>query len=164
MRLGASCVVDSIGRARGIFVTWDPNSITVQILSQSNHFVRVLITKYGASLQFIFACAPPTVLDVLDSGPMWIGSLLGRRVRLSSGEILIVFFGLRSDSEARASSTQTLGCSKVSMHHLAKLGSDHSPLLLCLTPSAHLWVSHRPFRFEAAWISHPDFLPFIHRA
>lgn len=45
--------------------------------------------------------------------------------------------------------------------HLPSLASDHNPLLLALNPPQRVKPSRRPFRFEAAWFSHPDFKRLI---
>ncbi|ONK68086.1 uncharacterized protein A4U43_C05F7280 [Asparagus officinalis] len=50
-----------------------------------------------------------------------------------------------------------------SVRHLPKFGSDHTPLLLSLEPKCRYDKSRRPFRFEIAWLTHPDFLEFIHQ-
>lgn len=43
------------------------------------------------------------------------------------------------------------------VRHLARYSSDHSPLLLELSPNITKDKKKRPFRFEAAWLSHPQF-------
>ncbi|KAL8153415.1 hypothetical protein V2J09_011175 [Rumex salicifolius] len=47
------------------------------------------------------------------------------------------------------------------VRHLPKLGSDHTPLLLILDPRSAGNRHRRPFRFEAAWLSHHDFNNFL---
>lgn len=41
--------------------------------------------------------------------------------------------------------------------HLPFLSSDHSPLYIQLCPDISRDPTRRPFRFEAAWLSHPGF-------
>ncbi|KAL8162979.1 hypothetical protein V2J09_014468 [Rumex salicifolius] len=48
-----------------------------------------------------------------------------------------------------------------SVLHLPKFGSDHTPLLFELEPRGRARNDRRPFRFEAMWLTHPDFLSFI---
>ncbi|CAL9240148.1 unnamed protein product, partial [Arabidopsis halleri] len=43
------------------------------------------------------------------------------------------------------------------MSHLPFLSSDHAPLYLQLCPPQSVDASRRPFRFEAAWLSHEGF-------
>ncbi|KAL8166458.1 hypothetical protein V2J09_007957 [Rumex salicifolius] len=45
--------------------------------------------------------------------------------------------------------------------HLSKLKSDHNLVLLSLVPPEIPNKRHRPFRFEAAWLLHADFPPFV---
>jgi hypothetical protein len=57
---------------------------------------------------------------------------------------------------AWATSTWKLLFPKASVHHLARLNSDHCPLLLKLDlPSPP--STGRPFRFQPCWLNHPDF-------
>ncbi|KAL8161733.1 hypothetical protein V2J09_013222 [Rumex salicifolius] len=59
------------------------------------------------------------------------------------------------DSRARLLWPSTCVC------HLSKFASDHTPLLLQLKPRV-IWIKQRrPFRFEAAWQSHPNFDEFL---
>ncbi|KAL0012862.1 hypothetical protein SO802_007970 [Lithocarpus litseifolius] len=46
--------------------------------------------------------------------------------------------------------------SEANVTHLAKINSDHCPLLLNLNPDAGP-SSSRPFRFQSVWLSHKDF-------
>ncbi|KAL8140802.1 LOW QUALITY PROTEIN: hypothetical protein V2J09_006823 [Rumex salicifolius] len=48
-------------------------------------------------------------------------------------------------------------CPSASVRHLSKFASDHTPILLRLKLSAPWYKRQRPFRFEATWMSHPDF-------
>ncbi|KAL8150827.1 hypothetical protein V2J09_020635 [Rumex salicifolius] len=48
-----------------------------------------------------------------------------------------------------------------SVRHLPKFGSDHMPLLFELEPRGRARNDRHPFRFEAMWLTHPDFLSFI---
>lgn len=41
--------------------------------------------------------------------------------------------------------------------HLPCFSSDHTPLFVQLTPVVHGNPKRRPFRFEAAWLSHAEF-------
>lgn len=41
--------------------------------------------------------------------------------------------------------------------HLPTLASDHTPLYLQFSPTRNMNASRRPFRFEAAWLTHPGF-------
>ncbi|KAL8168029.1 hypothetical protein V2J09_009528 [Rumex salicifolius] len=47
------------------------------------------------------------------------------------------------------------------VRHLPAVRSDHNPLLLSLTPENQRHRIRKPFRFEAAWLLHPDFLTFV---
>ncbi|XP_057444827.1 uncharacterized protein LOC130737074 [Lotus japonicus] len=47
------------------------------------------------------------------------------------------------------------------VYHLHCLKSDHSPLLLKLDVNQRHDPSRRPFRFQAAWLTHGDFSPFL---
>ncbi|KAL8137313.1 hypothetical protein V2J09_003314 [Rumex salicifolius] len=47
------------------------------------------------------------------------------------------------------------------VRHLPKSGFDHTPLLLILEPRSAGNRHRRPFRFEAAWLSHHDFNNFL---
>ncbi|KAL8152796.1 LOW QUALITY PROTEIN: hypothetical protein V2J09_010556 [Rumex salicifolius] len=44
--------------------------------------------------------------------------------------------------------------------HLPALSSDHNPLLLCLDGVKVSNSARCPFRFESAWLNHPQFLEF----
>jgi len=46
---------------------------------------------------------------------------------------------------------------EASVLHLPFLASDHAPLYVQLTPEVSGNRGRRPFRFEAAWLSHPGF-------
>ncbi|KAL8129710.1 hypothetical protein V2J09_018865 [Rumex salicifolius] len=45
--------------------------------------------------------------------------------------------------------------------HLPALSSDHNPLFLCFSGNGRGDKGRRPFRLEAAWIDHPQFLGFV---
>ncbi|KAL8138901.1 hypothetical protein V2J09_004902 [Rumex salicifolius] len=47
--------------------------------------------------------------------------------------------------------------------HLPAVRSDHKPLLLCLEKDATLNQDRKPFKFEAAWLLHPNFLETVDR-
>lgn len=47
--------------------------------------------------------------------------------------------------------------------HLDHLKSDHRPLLICFLKEKRRNMRRRPFRFEAAWLSHDDFSGFVRR-
>lgn len=49
------------------------------------------------------------------------------------------------------------------VHHMAPLKSDHRPLLLCFKSGNQKNLRRRPFRFEAAWLTHADFPNVLHR-
>ena len=44
--------------------------------------------------------------------------------------------------------------------HLARVNSDHCPLLLNLSPNI-VNASNRPFRFQPMWLNHNDFLAIV---
>ncbi|KAL8162333.1 LOW QUALITY PROTEIN: hypothetical protein V2J09_013822 [Rumex salicifolius] len=46
---------------------------------------------------------------------------------------------------------------EVKVAHLSYFSSNHTPLLLRLSPCRRGDPARRPFRFEAAWLSHPEF-------
>nr|XP_023919431.1 uncharacterized protein LOC112030994 [Quercus suber] len=46
--------------------------------------------------------------------------------------------------------------SEANVTHLARINSDHCPLLLNLNPDSGS-CSNRPFRFQSVWLSHKDF-------
>lgn len=50
---------------------------------------------------------------------------------------------------------------EASVHHLPRLSSDHNPLLLSLNGKRYDKPSRRPFRCQAAWFSHPDFVNMV---
>ncbi|CAN1130945.1 hypothetical protein LINPERHAP2_LOCUS6127 [Linum perenne] len=50
---------------------------------------------------------------------------------------------------------------EASTYHLKRLKSDHRPILIRLTTMSGKVCANRPFRFNAAWLSHEDFLPMI---
>lgn len=47
------------------------------------------------------------------------------------------------------------------VRHLARFSSDHSLILLSLDSSLACKSERRPFRFEAAWMTHSDFYPMV---
>ncbi|KAK9994007.1 hypothetical protein SO802_023710 [Lithocarpus litseifolius] len=53
--------------------------------------------------------------------------------------------------------------SEANITHLARINSDHCPLLLNLNPDAGP-NSSRPFRFQSVWLSHKDFLAVVRNA
>ncbi|KAL8166809.1 hypothetical protein V2J09_008308 [Rumex salicifolius] len=54
-----------------------------------------------------------------------------------------------------------LQCPEAFVRHLPKFGSDHTPLLVSFESPENRYQRRRPFRFEAAWLSHPDFHSFL---
>ncbi|CAN1143231.1 hypothetical protein LINPERHAP2_LOCUS13494 [Linum perenne] len=48
--------------------------------------------------------------------------------------------------------------------HIELLKSDHRPILIRLTGDPYQVNSIRPFRFNAAWLSHDDFQPMLYRS
>ncbi|KAL8130256.1 hypothetical protein V2J09_019411 [Rumex salicifolius] len=50
---------------------------------------------------------------------------------------------------------------EASVKHLPANNSDHNPLYLTLTNRSTMNPACKPFRFEAAWILHPEFLKFV---
>lgn len=49
------------------------------------------------------------------------------------------------------------------VHHLPHFKSDHRPLFIKFTSDKRRPVGRRPFRFEAAWMSHTQFKSFLGR-
>ena len=47
--------------------------------------------------------------------------------------------------------------------HLARINSDHCPLLLKLNPDSRQGFN-RPFRFQSVWLSHKDFSAVVREA
>lgn len=45
---------------------------------------------------------------------------------------------------------------EASVFHFPRTHSDHHPILLC-TGGFSLTLVHKPFHFEAAWMTHEDF-------
>jgi len=43
------------------------------------------------------------------------------------------------------------------VQHLIRVGSDHSPLLISTGPIKKPMIHNRPFRFQAAWVTHNQF-------
>lgn len=60
-----------------------------------------------------------------------------------------------------ANSTWMDSFSVTQNHHLPKLNSDHSPLLLKIAIGQH--NSHSPFRFLNVWVEHREFLQEVQR-
>ncbi|KAL8151867.1 hypothetical protein V2J09_021675 [Rumex salicifolius] len=54
-----------------------------------------------------------------------------------------------------------IGWEEAVVRHLPAIRSDHNPLFLCLDPSSLNNRGHRPFRFEAMWLAHPQFMSFL---
>ncbi|KAL8159786.1 hypothetical protein V2J09_001323 [Rumex salicifolius] len=54
-----------------------------------------------------------------------------------------------------------IGWEEAVVRHLPAIRSDHNPLFLCLDPSTSTNRGHRPFRFEAMWLAHPQFMSFL---
>lgn len=50
------------------------------------------------------------------------------------------------------------------LHHLPRTHSDHHPLLLICNVDRPPLPTHRTFRFQACWIAHKEFTPFIQSA
>ncbi|CAL1381890.1 unnamed protein product [Linum trigynum] len=48
-----------------------------------------------------------------------------------------------------------------SVLHLPRLHSDHNPILTTIASQGQLSPDSRPFKFEAAWFTHSDFLNFV---
>ncbi|KAJ4834585.1 hypothetical protein Tsubulata_040731 [Turnera subulata] len=71
----------------------------------------------------------------------------------------------RGDSSARVdrflcNSNWRVQFPEASVQHLTRVGSDHNPILLH-QGSPQPPKIHRPFRFQVAWLSHPDFAQFV---
>lgn len=49
------------------------------------------------------------------------------------------------------------------VHHLPRIRLDHRPILILTDPNLHPQPTNRPFRFQAAWLSHPGFVEFVHK-
>ncbi|KAL8150228.1 hypothetical protein V2J09_020036 [Rumex salicifolius] len=47
------------------------------------------------------------------------------------------------------------------VRHLTSIASDHKPLYLVLSPNVVVERTARPFRFEAMWLSHHQFMNFL---
>ncbi|XP_020234400.1 uncharacterized protein LOC109814395 [Cajanus cajan] len=52
---------------------------------------------------------------------------------------------------------------KATLSHLNPLKLDHSPILLKLNPDRSERPTRRPFRFEAAWLTHDGFFDIMRR-
>ena len=52
---------------------------------------------------------------------------------------------------------------KAYVTHLARINSDHCPLLLKLNPDLRQGFN-RPFRFQSVWLSHKDFSAVVREA
>ncbi|KAL8137253.1 hypothetical protein V2J09_003254 [Rumex salicifolius] len=54
-----------------------------------------------------------------------------------------------------------IGWEEAVVRHLPAIRSDYNPLFLCLDPSSLNNRGHQPFRFEAMWLAHPQFMSFL---
>jgi hypothetical protein len=64
---------------------------------------------------------------------------------------------------AWANSNWKLIFPEAQIHHLARINSDHCPLLLKLDPPPPS-STDRPFRFQPCWLNHPDFPRIVKEA
>ncbi|KAL8140429.1 LOW QUALITY PROTEIN: hypothetical protein V2J09_006450 [Rumex salicifolius] len=85
LNLGASHVVDSVGRAGGIFISWNPSVFSIGVVASTPRYVLTKFSVGGVNCHFLFAYAPPSVHSrtrfwrevesalTLVSGPVFFG-------------------------------------------------------------------------------------------
>ncbi|KAL8150113.1 hypothetical protein V2J09_019921 [Rumex salicifolius] len=181
-------LVRNLRRAQGfkgdLWLLWDGNVVDTQVLTQSDHFIRVAAKKGYMHAEFIFAYGPPTVhrrrcfwLDLQNdinivSGPLFI--IGDFNCILSSTERIGGSGGLHPDSAEFQSFIDDLALVDLgfsgqnttwfrgdsTLFFVAKrLDRALVNIEACLKwPSAT--VRHLP-KFEGAWLLHPDFRAFL---
>ncbi|KAI9076598.1 hypothetical protein K1719_041363 [Acacia pycnantha] len=48
--------------------------------------------------------------------------------------------------------------------HFPKIHSDHRPILICLVTQRQQSPAHKPFKFLASWLTHPDFSSLVQQS
>ncbi|KAL8167355.1 hypothetical protein V2J09_008854 [Rumex salicifolius] len=161
----------------GIWLLWDGKKATVQVISSQDHLVRVSILKGGVSTQCILVHAPPFVHR---RRRFWVNfslKFVKLLVHFLSSERLGGLGLLHPDSAAFQNLVDEAGLVdmgfmghphtwsqariswlEATVKHLPKLSSDHTSLLISLEPPRVWDYNRRPFRFEVAWLTHPDFV------
>ncbi|KAL8159526.1 LOW QUALITY PROTEIN: hypothetical protein V2J09_001063 [Rumex salicifolius] len=141
LNIGDSFVVDSIGRAGGIFLAWDPMSLGLKIVKSGPRFVLAEFTSDGSSGHFLFAYAPPAVhsrlrfWDEIDE--------IGSRFTWSRGLNSASYVAKRLDRfDTYRAFVRIIW-------------------LYCSVLSRLRGRGRRPFRFEEAWTHHSGFLDFV---
>ncbi|KAL8152712.1 hypothetical protein V2J09_010472 [Rumex salicifolius] len=179
---GLKQIVDAHGFSGGIWIFWDDNFEKVDVVSVHENFVRVTVSKLNKCFQIVFVCAPPSNdlsrKLLLIQGNFFMGGDLNCIFDASerqggSGELHqdSTFTWSRGTSAATYIAKRLdrvmfnigaqLQWPSVMVCHLPKSCSDHTPLLLIMNPRPSCNWRRRPFRFEAAWLSHQEFKNFL---
>ncbi|KAK9689451.1 hypothetical protein RND81_09G059800 [Saponaria officinalis] len=181
------CRVDATGFSGGIWLYWRPEIVNVVPVYEHSQFITVEVSRTGGVPWFftaVYASPDPTNRRELWSelenfahtnGCPWILARDFNETRSLSkrhGE----FAGL-SHTWARGNSPETRQSTRLdralcntelgsyydnaSVRHLPAFQSDHCPLLIALNGFTPLSSVQKPFRFQAAWMTHELFSTFI---
>ncbi|KAL8151441.1 hypothetical protein V2J09_021249 [Rumex salicifolius] len=165
LNLGDSFVVDSIGRAGGIFLSWDPMSLGLKIVKSGPRFVLAEFTSDGSSEDRIGGSGSlhhdsGAFRACLDNSGLIDMGCVGSRFTWSRGLNSASYVAKRLD-RVTMNMDAFLAWPSATVRHLPSLCSDHMALLFCLKPGQLRGRGRRPFRFEEAWTHHSGFLDFV---
>ncbi|XVF31294.1 hypothetical protein REPUB_Repub16aG0133600 [Reevesia pubescens] len=149
LRFDEFAKVDAVGFSGGIWVLWKKSIGTVQVLAKESQILIVVITGATAFLE-VFSVR--NLVDLGAQGPKFTwsnkhkdGSLILKR--LDRALCNLEWRHLFPDAMVR---------------NLARIKkSDHCPVLLQISKGGFRNAICRPFRFEAAWLTHDSFSSFI---
>ncbi|XP_021762980.1 uncharacterized protein LOC110727706 [Chenopodium quinoa] len=169
--------IDAQGFSGGIWVYWKTKLVTVDPIEQRNQYITMEITKIGEEPRYfsaIYASPDPSKRTELWNELAEFANRNNKPWLLAGdfNETRFTYTWARGNSvETRRSArldralcTGEWGMrfDKAQMRHLPALQSDHCPIFISPNGFVPLEAVNRPFRFQAAWLTHEKFSDFIH--
>ncbi|XP_019087448.1 PREDICTED: uncharacterized protein LOC109127309 [Camelina sativa] len=176
--------VDVVGYSRGIWLLWRSGIGDMEIVESTDQFVVAKLRTGMEIVNMIVVYAAPTVIrrsgiwDKLAAvvqglvGPLFNGGDFNTIVRLDERSGDMGFRGNKftwrrgrvEDTFVTKRLDRVLCCpharlkwQEARVTHLPFLASDHAPLYVQMCPVVGRDPDRRPFRFVAAWLTHPSF-------
>ncbi|KAG7559686.1 Reverse transcriptase domain [Arabidopsis thaliana x Arabidopsis arenosa] len=156
----------------GIWLLWRSGIGEMSIIESTEQFIAAKLQNETEVLNIVVVYAAPSatrrsglwenlsrvVLGL--EGPLIIGGDFNTIVRVDERSGEDTFVAKRLD-RVMCCAHARLKWQEARVTHLPFLASDHAPLYVQLSPAVGQNRRRRPFRFEAAWLSHPSFKDLV---
>ncbi|KAL8151271.1 hypothetical protein V2J09_021079 [Rumex salicifolius] len=170
--------VEAVGQSGGIWLLWKDQNIQIDVIEKNSQFIHAKVGKRGHCFNLFAVYASPnpsrrrSLWPLLHQcmvnlhHPTFIRGDFNTIMRLDerfggSGYSGPKYTWSRGRTTANRIAKRRLRWPEASVTNLEPVASDHSPILLRLSPTPTNDPSRRPFRFLAPWMDHPDFQPLL---